>query len=284
MTDEERLLVRRCEELRERANGGSPAFSQFLSPRECVILRAFGLLSPDVKSTDELAGLDTICFFWGGYPDAERVVYCALPSYFAYSIAAEPDSDIIPAIAGTVQNELSEIFVPLRIKTSGYVNLTHRDFLGSLLALGIDRRVIGDIVIDDDGAIVFAAVQIAGYIKSELTTIGRDKVKVADTSLPDGFAPKREFEAVSATLASARLDAVVSELARTSRETAKELIRRGLVEHNYFTADEPDSPVVGGDVISIKRESRIRFGKYIIDRIDEQTSKGRLKLAARKYI
>lgn len=290
ITDEERMLLRRCEELASRAADGSPAFSQLLSPREQLILRVLGPASRQPTRAN-LALDDSICFFWGGYPEAERAIFCALPSYFAYSLPescgaddADSSASLISGLAAAASDELSGALRLLRIKSSGYVNLTHRDYLGSLLALGLERSVVGDILPDEGGAYVFAAGSVADFIKSELVSIGRDRVSVSDAVLPDGHVFTRQFESITGTIASARLDAVISELGRTSRETAKELIRRGLVEQNYFTAAEPDAPVENGDVVSIRREGRIRFGKYLIDSLDEQSAKGRIRLKARKYL
>jgi RNA-binding protein YlmH len=282
LTDSERLLLKRASELRLRAEEGAPAFSDFLSPRERFILSSFGLSSP--INTDNLTMLDSICFFYGGYPHAERTVFCAIPSFYAYSADLLENSKETDLPVGLAKDELDRHIAILRIHTSGYVNLTHRDYLGSIVGLGLDRSVIGDILTDQDGAYFFCLNSVTEFIISELTKVGRDKVKVDRALLPHGFEFKREFEAVTGTLASARLDAVVSELARTSRENAKDLIRRGLVEHNHFTAVDYDSSVSNGDVVSIKRDGKVRFGKYIIDDIDGRTGKGRIRLLARKYV
>lgn len=287
LTDGERLLLKRAAELRLRAEAGAPAFSDFLSPRERFILSSYGLSSS--LNAEGLKDLDSICFFYGGYPNAERTVYCALPSFYAYSIedSSSITSDEIHTaelLAGLAKDELDKLFGVLRIRASGYVNLSHRDYLGALVGLGLDRSVLGDVLTDEDGAYVLCKNSVSEFIINELTQVGRDKVKVGRSSLPDDFEFKREFETVTGTIASARLDSVVSELARTSRETAKELIRRGYVEHNYFVAEDSDSGVSKGDVVSIKREGKARFGKYIVDDIDGRTGKGRIRLLARKYI
>ena len=114
--------------------------------------------------------------------------------------------------------------------------------------------------------------------------IGRDTVKVQDITLDEGFDHQREFERISGTVASPRLDAVIAEIARTSRENAKLLISQGLVEHNHFTAAQPDREVTGGDIISVRKVGGTKGGKFIIDKINEPTSKGRIRLFARRYI
>lgn len=272
LTDDERFLFRRCEELYERADGGVVGFSDFLNPRERFIIenQASAFFADDDSSP--------LCFFWGGYPSAERVMLCFMPAYLRYSISegATPQS--------VLRDELAHAMTPIRIKTSGYVSLAHRDFLGALIGLGIERTAMGDIIVDEDGAIIFASPSVAQLIKNELTYIGRDKVKAQNVDLPEDFDHERKFEKISGTVASPRLDAVLSELARTSRENAKSLISEGLVEHNHFTAVHPDREVTNGDIISVRKKSGIKGGKFIVDSIDTLSSKGRVRLIARRYI
>lgn len=272
LTADEQMLIKRCEELFSRAEKGVPAMTQFLNLRERYIIE--NRLSSFF--TAELS--DPLCFFYGGFPDAQRTLLVCMPAYFRYSMADGQSA------AEACRDELRGTVVPLRIKTSGYVRLAHRDFLGSLVGLGIDRCVLGDIVTDDEGAIVFVLPSVAEVIKNELVYIGRDKVKVTDISLPEDFNYIPEFEKISGTVASARLDGVLSELCRTSRENAKLLIKQGLCEHNHFTASEPDAGVEAGDIISVRKTSGVRGGKFIVDSIDERSAKGRIRLSARRFI
>lgn len=277
--DDERRLLSRADELRSRAAGGVPAFSGFLSPREIYILTAFGFKTKCRRS--ELSECDSIGFFWGGYPDAERKMYISLPGFAAYSLSEGEDEVSEAELASLIGDELSDKLSRLLIKKSGYVELSHRDYMGALLGLGIERSHVGDIVLIDKGAVVFAEPKIADFLRVSLTEVGRDHVKITDA--PE-LTLERHFDTVNGTVASARLDSVVSELTNASRETAKELIRRGFVEHNYFEADAPDALIDSGDIISVRREGKTKGGKFIIDRIDELTAKGRIRLAARRYL
>ncbi len=272
LTDDEKLLLARVDEIYTRADSGVPGFLGFLNMRERFIIEK----QRHAIFTDNES--EPLCFFWGGFDNAERTMLCALPSYSRYSLAEGIQKNV------AFRSEFSSVIVPLKIKTSGYVKLAHRDFLGSLIGLGIDRSAMGDILLDEDGAIVFTNPKVAELIKDELTYIGRDKVKADYITLPDDFAFSRQFEKVSGTVASARLDAVVSELARISRENAKGLIGDGLVEHNYFTAVHPDREVTNGDVISIRKIGAAKGGKFIVDSVDTLSQKGRIRLLARRYI
>ncbi len=275
LSDEEQLLVRRAGELSARAED-APAFTSFLTPRERFILTGLALHG---RPLDAEYG---VRFFWGGFPGAERTILCMLPEWYVYQI--EDGVFTEEKLAAACSEALAGQIVPLRIRTSGYVKLSHRDYLGSLLGLGLDRSVIGDILPDDEGAVVFMTPKAAAFVKDTLISVGRDKVKATDASLPEGFVFERSFETVTGTVSAARLDAVVSELGRVSRETAKELIRQGFVEQNYFTAADADDEVNAGDVISVRRELKCRGGKFIIDSLDERSAKGRLRLAARRYL
>ncbi len=272
LTDDEQLLLKRCEELFSRAEKGITSSTHILNPRERYIIEN-RLTAYFAESED-----DPLCFFYGGFPSAVRCSLVFMPSYARYSMTEGI------SCKAAFNDELSEVVTPLRIKAGGYVKLMHRDYLGSLIGLGIDRPYIGDILTDDSGATVFVSPSVADLIKSELTYIGRDKVKVSDITLPDDFDFTPEFEKVSGTVASARLDAVVSELARTSRENAKLIIKQGLVEHNYFTADEADTAVESGDTVSIRKTSGTKGGKFTVDAIDALTAKGRIRLEARRFI
>ena len=267
LSDEDSRLLKRLSELSSRAENASPAFSPYLTPREQYL--ASHLLPKD----------DTIRFFWGGYPDAERKILCFLPSYYAFRFSETPDEAML---ASLVFEELSPYLSAVLIRGSGYVSLSHRDYMGAILSLGLDRSVVGDILVSEQSATVILTENAARFLKDTLTGIGRDKVRVTDTPLPTSF--ERTFEKVSGTVASARLDCVVAELANTSREKAKELILAGQIEHHYFPASACDAPVTAGDTISIRKNPKIRAGKFLIDSLDDKTAKGRLKLVGRKYL
>lgn len=272
LTDDERRLLKRCEELFLRAEQGCVSATPFLNLRERYIIEN---QYTKLFSADES---DPLCFFFGGFPDAQRTLLFFLPPYLRYSI-----TDGTPAHIA-LREELSPYIMPLRIKTSGYVKLSHRDYLGSLIGLGIERTSMGDILPDGEGAIIFVSPSVSELIKNELTYIGRDKVKASDITLPDDFNYTQAFEAVRGTVASPRLDAVVAELICCSRENAKTVIRQGLCEHNHFSATEPDTVVSNGDIISVRKQGASKGGKFIVDSLDEKSSKGRTRLAARRYI
>ena len=109
--------------------------------------------------------------------------------------------------------------------------------------------------------------------------MANDRVKVARAVLPAGYEIVRKFKPIADTVASARLDGVVTALCNLSREAAKEKILSKEVEQNYETAEKTDIPVSAGDVISVRG-----VGKFEVDSVSDPTKKGRFRLIAKKYI
>lgn len=204
--------------------------------------------------------------FYGGYNGAERKRLFVFPEWL------EGDESLT-----------DEFVVPVLIKGSGYVKLDHRSYLGSLTAAGISRDVIGDIVVQgEDSAVVFLDAKIAEYLTAPIAPIeriGRDKVVFARYNLPDNFSSSKDVMGISSTVASARLDCVVSELINLSREKTKALISSGMVMHNYTAMTDFSSDVREGDVISVRG-----YGKFRIESLSQKTKKDRIRLLAVKYI
>ena len=156
--------------------------------------------------------------------------------------------------------------------------LTHRDFLGSLMGLGIKRETVGDILIEKGRAIAFVTNEIADYIVNEVKKVGRIGVTVSkgySGDLPVGDTLK-DF---SVTIASKRLDCVVSALGNFSRNTACEKITLGFVSVNSVVCEKATKIVLDGDVVTIRGK-----GKFIVDSICDKTKKDRIVLRYKKYV
>ena len=229
------------------------------------------------------------CFFWGGCRGAERCTAVFLPEWYL----PEPDAprhalpldtarrDAFAAHLCANPDIVNEIPIrAIRICGSGFRELTHRDFMGGILSLGIERSTIGDIaVISEAEALVLALDKIAPYIVSELHKIGRDGVRAELYDCSPDYEIPRRYEAMEIAVSSARLDGVVRALTGKSREAAADMIRAGLVELRYFPTDNVSADVKEGDILSVRG-----FGKYVIGETDGQTRSGRLKIKCRKYI
>lgn len=202
---------------------------------------------------------------YGGYGDAERVMLFILPDYME---AWDPTlaDDFIEAV---------------HVVGSGYENLSHSDFMGAVLALGIARDAVGDIVtLNSHEAVIFAKPSVARFLYSEehpLERVGRDVVRV----LPyegDGGDLVRAFIEITGVITSERFDCVIAELCGLSRADAKARILSGEAKLNYAEADVSDC-VSEGDVLSVRG-----CGKFKILSIGSRTKKDRLRLRANKYI
>lgn len=265
MASEKELFEARLADLCRRAERYEPCMSPFLSPRECFLAAQYM----------KRYATDAFGVLYGGYDGFERGRLLVLPDYLADGTDSWSAADVrerVPELA-------EEAIAALSVQGSGYRTLSHRDYLGSLLGLGLERAVIGDIAVrDEHSAIVLCDARIAPFLLSELATVGSDRVKVKPFALTPDFTVPREFEAISDTVASPRLDAVVASLARLSREGAQQALSKGLVEMDYEPCDRSDKTVAEGAIISIRGQ-----GKFIVRSLSGLTKKGRYRLLADKY-
>ena len=275
ITDEEKMLVSRALELCKRGEGACRA-TQFLTPREQRL----------VYEAVRKSGAVSRLFFWGGYVGAVRRKAVFLPEWLDASsiegglFSPERERSFLSLLDSYGMVDIAgEFMATLSLCGSGYRNLTHRDYLGALMSLGIKRSVIGDICVEDNCARLFCDIVTADFIGSELTRAGRDAVKCSPVPVDISYVPTVHFEELSVTVASLRLDGVVRALLSVSRDDAASLVTRGDVEINYFTNKENDTAVLEKDIISVRG-----YGKYIIDSVGDLTRRGRIRVTARKYV
>lgn len=196
--------------------------------------------------------------FFGGYPGAERQLFFALPDwcddpYQTAEIAA-----------------LTFTYRPCD-------RLGHRDVLGSLMALGLTRESVGDILLEPGRAVVFLLPAVARFAAGQIGKIGRVGVRVIEGfSLP--LPQHATLSEKSGTVASLRLDAVVSELIGNSRAAALALIADNAVIKNGLAVTKPTVTVAQGDEISVRK-----YGKFKIDECGDLSKKGRVILKYSKY-
>ena len=156
---------------------------------------------------------------------------------------------------------------------------SHRNYLGSLLALGIERRVLGDIIISDKTAYVAIQLEFADFVKSELTKISNETCIVSELDFGIEIERKTEYKNVTVSVASNRLDAVISELTNMARDKAKELIIKGLVFIDGEVVCSPVKELKQGSKISVRK-----YGKFIFEEISGNTKSGRIRMNFKKYM
>ena len=156
-------------------------------------------------------------------------------------------------------------------------DLTHRDFLGALMHLGIERSMIGDILIRENTAWVFAIERIAPFIADELTSVKHTEVSCVITDcVPEEAALKREKNSLN--IASVRLDAIVARLYHLPRGRARDLFPSGLVSVNGAECTNESLAPKPGDVISVRG-----YGKFIFTGMEGETKKGRIVAGVEVY-
>lgn len=248
-TEEEKILVRHIADLCRAAQFGRGArVTGFLSDREQELARA------------GLSGFEGYARFWGGYEGAER---CAL----ALDGEAEPGNEAFGIVC-------------LQVTPGANAgSLTHRDYLGALMALGIKREGIGDILVDAGGsARVYARGAAAQLILEELASVGRAPVHVAPAAADAAFTAAQQPEERSATVPSLRLDAVLAAMMHTGRSAAAQLVRGGAVSVNHVQTDRAHYEVFEGDTISVRGR-----GKFRVCQAGAHSKKGRIIISYRQY-
>lgn len=244
--EDERRLMHRVEELCRIAQSRSmPRYTGFLSDREQALAVA----------AMNRAGC-TFGRFWGGFDSAERKVLCLEP----------PD---------TWQEEPVCAIKLCVNMAAGEEPPAHRDCLGALLGLGIERRSLGDLVLDADtpgGVYLFALEEMADFILRNLTEIGRRSARAERCdALPDAIRQEPERVLCEATVPSLRADTVLAAMMHTSRGIAAQRIEAGKVEINHLPLRTAHEAVYTEDVFTVRGTGRYRLaaigGKSRKDRI-----------------
>lgn len=217
-----------------------PYFFSFLSERKQALAKRY---------------LDSVYFenytFFGGYENSERKV---LGLFFDEQRAKFPVSAI-------------------EFRYRNCDKLTHRDFLGALMSLGIERETVGDILVEDGRCIVFIKSELKDYITSQLFKIGNTGIKIQDAdlnSLPKG----RGFEETDYTVSSLRLDNIVAAITNLSREKTKVLILSGNVSLNFIKTQNVSGILNQGDTLTVRGK-----GKFVLNGVLGETRKGRIRIS-----
>ncbi|MCD8356031.1 MAG: YlmH/Sll1252 family protein [Clostridia bacterium] len=200
--------------------------------------------------------------FWGGYEHAERQVLFFLPEWM----------EELPA-----EGEDCPMTVIRCFKQKGD-NLTHRDYLGSLMGMGLRRDGIGDILVGEHGADILVLKEIAPYLLMNYTKAGRKSLRVAEIPLSQLTVPQEKVSFVRDTVASMRLDAVASSLFRLSRAKAADAIRAGKVFVNQQECLRPDKEVQEKDRITLRGT-----GRGEVEEILGESKKGRIVVLLKRF-
>lgn len=263
------LFEARLEDAIRKCTSGSIAQIPFLTMRERR--RAERIL--------DAHGLRGSYWFWGGHVGAERACLFLLPDYLT-AILPEDAAEREAALPEYLADELTDAVVSISIKGSGFRNLSHRDYLGAILGLGIERDAIGDIAVQDEhSAIFFCPRTLAGFLMGELTKVGADTVRCRECILDETFTDGKKYRPISDTVASPRLDCVVAALCNLSREAAQSAVKSGLVEVDFEPEERVDTVLTPPITVSVRGH-----GRFILRSFDGETRKGRLRLKADQLV
>ena len=251
MQKEEFMLQKRLIELSKTAyRRGIVTYSDFLNLNELNILH-----------TTPRSEFDTPYETYGGYNDSERQMAAFLPDALYYT-------HFYPIQILTIE--------PLQKKFAE--SLTHRDYLGAVLNLGIERPKIGDIIVMEQCAYLFVHESLADFICSDLTRIRHTSVMVTKKDAEDfSYTPK--YEEITGTVASVRLDSLLSLAFNSSRSKLVALIEGGKVFTNGKLMTTNSYQVKEGDIISVRQMGRFKYNGIL-----SQTKKGRYYVSLYKYI
>ena len=252
MNDDIEILKRRFIELSSKAdNGAYFTFTDFL-----------GL--PEQSAFSEVKTKLGHCKYtvFGGAEGAERVVIrFGDPDEIGY----EADFPILCIKIEPIAKKFAD-------------KLTHRDFLGALLNLGIERSTLGDIVISDNVGYVFALENMAEFIQNELSRVKRTDVKaqIIDT-LPDVELYHTEQKRIQ--LSGERLDAIIAKVYSLSRDDAQSLFKKRLVYVNGKLCESVSYTPKENDKISVRG-----YGRFIYRGYDGLSRKGKLNAIVDVYV
>ena len=250
-TPEDRLLLAK---LWDKVNAGMrrniPAATCFLSPRELELSRyLFG----------DAEGLHS----FGGFEGAERQMLIYVPEYMELDTLLEEDAPLCCLRAVFFEED----------------TLSHRDFLGALMGAGIGRETVGDICVGKGYCDFFVTAEIAPYILQSFTSAGRTKLSISQIPLYEANIPEPEVKEIKDTLASLRLDSVISSGFRIGRSLAAQYVSAGKAAIDGLPCEKPDKAVAEGAKISVRG-----LGKIKLTSIGNRTKKDRISVVIHRYV
>ncbi|MGM8214396.1 RNA-binding protein [Bacillaceae bacterium W0354] len=201
--------------------------TDFLDPREQVIFQTIIGKQSDLNLS-----------FFGGYSEAERKRVILAPFYEKIEV----QDYSLAILEGNYPSK--------------FVNLSHRDILGTLMSLGIHRKKIGDIIVDDGVFQIIIDQDIEMFLKLHLTKIKKSSIELKNIPSERIITKHIQWLEKEGTVSSLRLDVIIKEIYQLSRQKTQQLIEKELVKVNHRTVNNPSYPVEEGDLISVRKLGR----------------------------
>lgn len=246
--DDQLAMAKVLDKVEETLQSHQTTVTNFLDPYHVQMARSI------------LAGIRDISFIaTGGFPQAERQ---RLVFAMDYCQPLETEAEL----------------VLLRVTGNfKFVQVTHRDYLGALLGIGLKRDKLGDLLVVPDGCYVACDGDAASIVRTQLTQVHKVKVRVEEITSDQVDYVQEPPRVMQTTLSSLRLDAVVAAGYNLSRSEATELIASEKVKVNWLVANKVAHTVEEGDLISVRGK-----GRLTVVEVRGLTKKGRLGITIHK--
>ncbi len=204
---------------------------------------------------------DLACRVDGGYEGAERSVVSIFPYYMG------DEAKLV---------DIKFLQIEGNFKFS---SVSHRDYLGSLMGLGIKREKIGDILLHENFCQIVADADIADYIIYNLKKVSNNTVKVKEITRSELLKSVQSFEEKSYTVSSLRVDNIISAAFNISRQKASKFIDVGFVTVDYEKIEKSSFIVPKGAILSVRKN-----GKFILSEVGNLTRKEKIKIKIKKFV
>lgn len=243
--EEREILTLLNSKFEQASNNYYAVLTDFLNPREQKMIESLSGRYPDI----------TVHYYGGGNnSERERLRAILLPEYFLHS-------------ADDFEITVFEVSYPDK-----FVTLSHRNLLGAIMSIGVDRAIIGDIVNGDK--IQFAVTSpFKELFKRELTKIKNAPLKLTEIPHSEFIDSNVNMKPAAILSSSYRLDSIVSLVLKEGRAKSKERVEKEKVKVNHSIVDEPSFIIETGDIISVRG-----FGRFIVTEQIAETKKGKYRL------
>lgn len=231
--------------IRETEDRYSPKLTDFLDPRQRFIVQSIAGQAQDIGTSS-----------YGMFEEAERMRMFIHPQYF------EPS----PEDFSVTVYEITY--------ASKFLTLEHRDVLGALMSVGVDRSKFGDIRLEAERIQFAINSELSDFVQSNLTTVGKAKVHLNEVQQFESLIPyEDEWTEELHIISSMRLDTVLSSVLNISRQKASMLIHGGRVKVNWTVREQPAFELQESDILSVRG-----FGRLKIMMIEGRTKKDKIRL------
>jgi len=204
---------------------------------------------------------------YGGFEQAERKIFVFYSDKFNSTVVERNLSSIVEIIRIELPDDLKGKY-------------THRDYLGAVIKLGVERKKIGDIIVDNDGADIIVDKDMAKFLSENLGGLTRFSKSTITVQNIEELRPveikKEELEII---VSSMRLDNVISELARCSRNKALDIINQERVFVNFECETKKTKQIKTGDMVTIRGK-----GRFFVKELAGQTRSGRAVVKVEKFV